>query len=126
MTFRPHLALPFNSQVGPIRTKSYFLPDLHHIGSEGTFWQVINNGKVKFSKIWILVPIWPPLKVLNGAKSYFLPNLYHFYSEWTFLQVITNGKVIWQLWGGQMGTKIHFFDNLTLPLLITCKKVHSL
>ena len=54
--------------MGPIGAKSYFLPDLHHIHSEGTFLEVMNNGKVKFSKNLILVPIWPPQGGRMGAK----------------------------------------------------------
>ena len=52
----PHLA-PLNVPNG---AKSYHLPNLHHFHSEGTFLQVINSGKVKFSKILVLVPIWLP------------------------------------------------------------------
>ena len=82
--------------MGPNGAKSYFLPNHHHIHREGIFLEVLNSGKVRFSKILLLDPIWPPMGVQwgpNGAKSYFLPNLHHFHSEGTFLQVINNGKV---------------------------------
>ena len=67
MDFSPHLA-PNGVQWGPNGAKSYFLPDLHHFHSEGTFLQVINNFKVKFSKKWSLVPIWPSQGGPMGAK----------------------------------------------------------
>ena len=73
-------------EIVPRGAKSYISPDLHHFYSEGTFLEVLNIGKVRFSKNWLLVPIWP-------TKAYFLPNFHHFHSEGTFLQVINNGKV---------------------------------
>ena len=35
-----------------------FLPDLHHVYSKVVFLQVMNNYKVRFSKIGLLDPIW--------------------------------------------------------------------
>jgi len=35
-----------------------FLPDLHHVHSKVAFLQVMNNYKVRFSKIGLLDPIW--------------------------------------------------------------------
>ena len=35
-----------------------FLPDLHHVYSKVAFLQVMNNYKVRFSKIGLLDPIW--------------------------------------------------------------------
>ena len=55
-------------QLGPIGAKSYFLPDHCHIRREGTFLEVLNSGEVRFSKIWLLDPIWPPLQWPGGAN----------------------------------------------------------
>ena len=57
-----------NSHQTDFWAKSNFLPDLHHFHSEWTFLQVINNGKVKFSKKRILVPIWPSQGDPMGSK----------------------------------------------------------
>ena len=83
-------------QLGPIGAKSYFLPDHCHIRREGTFLDVLNSGEVRFSKIWLLDPFWPPFSSQVGpigAKSYFLPNHCHIHREGTFLEVLNSGEV---------------------------------
>ena len=44
--------------------KSYLvmqhIVDLHHFHREGGFLDVLKISKVKYSKNWLLVPIWPP------------------------------------------------------------------
>ena len=75
-------------QMGPNGAKSYHLPNLHHFHSEGTFLQVMNNGKVK-----LFSPHLAPLKGPNEAKSEFLPNLHHIQGTGTLLQVVNKDKV---------------------------------
>ena len=42
---------PKGTKWGQSGAKSYFLPDHGHIHREGTFLEVLNSGKVRFSKI---------------------------------------------------------------------------
>ena len=46
--------------------------------------------------------------------------------DWAKNRIWPHMTPIWPPWGSQMGNKIQFFQNLTLPLFKTCKKVPSL
>ena len=49
-----------------------FLPDLHHVYSKVAFLQVMNNYKVRFSKIGLLDPIWFHQKDQTEADMAFM------------------------------------------------------
>ena len=87
---------PFSSQVGPIGAKSYFLPDHSHIRREGTFLKVLNSGEVRFSKIWLLDPIWPPPSVARwgqlGPNPIFCPIFTIFTVKGPFCKLLTMAK----------------------------------
>ena len=59
----------------PAKAKSYFLSHLHHIHWEVAFLNVMNKDKGKFSKIWLLVPIWLPKRSLSVAHMAYMTLL---------------------------------------------------
>ena len=116
---------PFSSQVGPIGAKSYFLPDHCHIHREGTFLEVLNSGKVRFLKIWLLDPIWPSPSVARwgqlGPNLIFCLILTIFAVKGPFGKLWTMAKSNFQKIAfslhltslkGQNGAKSNFFHQI--------------